>query len=104
MYCAICSKYLSEACENYHLSYLSKEHKVVLFEKQRYNAQCLNHSSEICELYCEQFDVLICATCASSEKQNGHKFIDLIKIIDSKKENIQKDLQEVEKSIYSKYN
>lgn len=42
MHCAICSKYLSGACENDHLSYLSKEQKVVSFEKRRYNTSVKN--------------------------------------------------------------
>ncbi|XP_052678543.1 tripartite motif-containing protein 3-like [Crassostrea angulata] len=103
VYCAICEKYLCKACEGSHISDLSKEHKVVPFEKRGSTLKCPKHSLKICEQYCEHCDIPICTTCASSKKHQSHKFIEITKKIDRSKEIIQKDLQELEKSIYPKY-
>nr|XP_034305522.1 E3 ubiquitin-protein ligase TRIM36-like [Crassostrea gigas] len=103
MYCVICNKYLCKACEGDHISDLSKEHKVLPFEKRRYTPKCPKHPLKICEHYCEQCDIPICTTCASSKKHRSHKSIEITNKIDRSKEIIQKDLQELEKCIYPKY-
>ncbi|XP_052677137.1 tripartite motif-containing protein 2-like isoform X1 [Crassostrea angulata] len=103
MYCVICNKYLCKACEKDHISDQSKEHKVLPFKKRRYTPKCQKHPSKICEHYCEQCGIPICAACLFSEEHNDHQFIEIFKVMDNKKEIIQKNLQELEKTIYLKY-
>nr|XP_011455850.2 E3 ubiquitin-protein ligase TRIM71 [Crassostrea gigas] len=103
MYCDICHVHLCKACVGEHLSDESKEHKVVTFKKRGFAPECSKHSKKLCELYCEHCNIPICLECVSTGEHLGHKQVELLKSLEAKKEVLQRDLQELEKLIYPKY-
>ncbi|XP_052709474.1 E3 ubiquitin-protein ligase TRIM71-like [Crassostrea angulata] len=103
MHCDICHIHLCVACVGKHLLDESKEHKVVPFKKRGLNPKCSKHSTQLCELYCEHCDIPICVECVSSRKHLGHEQVGILKMLDTKKEALQRDLQELENAIYPKY-
>ncbi|XP_078341495.1 uncharacterized protein LOC144627709 [Crassostrea virginica] len=100
--CDICHIYLCKVCAGEHILDESTGHKVVPI-KQTLAAliypTCSNHSTENCQLYCEDFTIPACVQCVTSKDHKGHGFIDLIECVERKKEASQKDLQELKSSI-----
>lgn len=55
------------------------------------------------KLHCEKCDIPICTRCVYSEEHSEHKAEDIMKTFQGKKETLQSDIQELEKSIFCKY-
>lgn len=78
---------------------------MVPFEKQRSTpiySKCPNHSTEQCKIFCKLCDIPICLHCASG-KHLGHEAVSILKSFEAKKKVIQRDLTDLEKLIYPKY-
>lgn len=106
LHCALCNKSMCNVCVGEHLSDESKNHKVVSYKKREPTAiypECTTHSTENCELFCEQCHIPICVKCASSYEHKGHVFVAITQEIKSKRQSLEKDLKELEKFVYPKY-
>lgn len=103
LHCDICHIPLCKSCVGEHLSDESKEHKVVSFKDRGHNPKCLKHSKQLCDLYCEGCDIPICLECVSSGKHLGHKQTSISNKLETKKNELQKDLHELQNSIYPTY-
>eukprot|EP00105_Crassostrea_gigas_P039749 XP_019923897.1 PREDICTED: tripartite motif-containing protein 2 [Crassostrea gigas] len=103
LYCDICHIHLCVACVGKHILDESKEHKVVTLKNRGFIPECSKHSKKLCELYCEQCNTPICVQCVSSGEHIGHKQVEILKTLQSKKDSLQRDLDELEKLIYPKY-
>nr|XP_034317395.1 E3 ubiquitin-protein ligase TRIM71-like [Crassostrea gigas] len=106
MYCEVCHIHLCKDCVEKHLSDSSLVHNVVSLKQYLSTLnypKCRKHPTKQCELHCEQCDIPICIKCISSGTHLGHKQIDIFQNFEDKKEDLIKELQELEKSIYPKY-
>lgn len=101
--CDLCDIHLCKACVGEHLLDESKEHKVVPFKKRGTITKCKKHSSTCCDLYCDECDIPICFHCISSGEHEQHKKIEILESFESKNAVLQKDLEELEKSVFPNY-
>ena len=102
LYCQLCDINLCKTCAGDHLVDDTKEHRVVPI-KQKWNPRnplCQKHTTKHCEFHCKQCDKPICALCVLSGEHDQHKKID---IFERKIEKLEKELHELEHSIYPKY-
>lgn len=106
LYCDICHIHLCKACVGEHISDESKEHSVVSLKNRGSTTsypKCSIHKTKQCELHCIQCDIPICVQCVSSNKHLGHTQVDILEYLNTLKEALQRDLKELEKSIYPRY-
>ena len=106
MYCSVCHTHLCGDCVEKHFSDKSKVHNVVPLEQFLSTLnypKCPTHLTHQCELHCEHCDIPIIASCISSGKHVGHKQVDIFENFENKKEILKRALQELEKSIFPKY-
>ncbi|XP_078311106.1 uncharacterized protein LOC111136045 isoform X2 [Crassostrea virginica] len=106
MHCNVCHTHLCKDCVLIHFSDKSQAHNVVPIEQFLSTLsypKCSNHPTKQCELHCKQCDIPICSSCVSSKKHFGHEIVDIFEDFEAKKEILKNDLQEIEKSLFPKY-
>lgn len=64
---------------------------------------CQQHLSKLCEFYCEKCEIPICAVCVTSKYHQTHKLEYILESLERKKSVLQEGLQELENSIFPKY-
>lgn len=102
-HCYICENHLCKECEEKHLLDESKEHRFVLFKQRKYITLCQKHSSKKCDRFCEECYIPVCEQCISSREHSGHEFVDVVEKLESKKEVLKKDLQDLKERILPIY-
>nr|XP_022333184.1 uncharacterized protein LOC111130410 [Crassostrea virginica] len=102
-HCDICHIHLCEACVGKHISDKSKDHYIVPFKLRGITTKCTKHSKYICTKLCTTCNIPVCPLCVVSSKHELHKKEDILKLFETKRKLMQKDLQDLEKSIYPKY-
>lgn len=96
--CNLCHVTLCKECAGKHLLDETKDHRVLSI-KHRWsndNHECSKHSTRQYELFCEQCDLPICVQCASTDEHKGHEFGDLLRNLERKKKELQREKQELE--------
>ncbi|XP_078341868.1 uncharacterized protein LOC144627840 [Crassostrea virginica] len=101
-HCELCHKHLCEACVGKHLSDQSKEHYIVPFKLRGFSNKCTKHSIMETQ-FCIECNIPVCFVCIFSVEHEEHKTEDIVKLFETKIELMQKDLQDLEKSIYPNY-
>ncbi|XP_022317018.2 uncharacterized protein LOC111120519 [Crassostrea virginica] len=102
-HCDICHIHLCEACVGKHLSDQTKYHYIVPFKLRGITPKCTKHSTEVCTQVCTTCNIPVCPLCVASSEHEQHKKEDILKLFETKRKLMQKDLQDFEKSIYPKY-
>ena len=102
-HCELCHIHLCEACVGKHLSDQSKEHYIVPFKLRGSIPKCPVHSSKACTQHCTECNIQICSSCVASGQHKQHVKKDILKWFETKKKIMQRELQDLEKSIYPIY-
>ncbi|XP_078330988.1 uncharacterized protein LOC144624841 [Crassostrea virginica] len=102
-HCAICHIHLCEACIDKHFSDQSKDHYIVPFKLRGITPKCTKHSTEVCKQLCTTCNIPVCPLCVASGEHEQHENEDILTLFETKREIMQNDLKDLEKSIYPKY-
>ncbi|XP_052679937.1 uncharacterized protein LOC128160622 [Crassostrea angulata] len=97
-YCDFCHVNLCIPCIGKHISDGYDKHKIVPFQERRSTLiypKCETHQHKNCEFQCKDCNIFVCSSCTASEQHRGHIFEYVSNVYKTKKENIEKDAEEL---------
>nr|XP_034305817.1 uncharacterized protein LOC117682427 [Crassostrea gigas] len=106
-YCDFCHVNLCKPCIGEHITDGYDKHKIVPFQDRRSTLiypKCETHSHKNCKFQCKDCNsIFVCSSCMASEQHKGHNFVDVTEVYKTKKKNIKKDTEKIEKHISPTY-
>lgn len=87
-------------------SFPSLSHDIVAFKNRKIKLtflECAFHSGQYCETKCETCRTAVCTKCILSSAHQGHTKVELVKIVEAKKQDIKKEIEEYDCKIIPKY-
>ncbi|XP_078335489.1 uncharacterized protein LOC111100884 [Crassostrea virginica] len=106
-YCDFCHVNLCKPCIGEHISDDYSKHTIVPFQQRRSTLiypKCGTHPNENCKYQCEDCNIFLCTDCFASKPHNKeHQLSKLDEIFSKKKDQIQKDKQEIKEQILPVY-
>nr|XP_022324209.1 uncharacterized protein LOC111125044 [Crassostrea virginica] len=102
-HCDICHIHLCKACVGKHLSDQSRNHYILPFKLRGITPKCTKHFKEVCKQLCTTCNIPVCPLCVASHEHEKHKKEDILTWFEYKRAPMQNDLQDLEKSIYPRY-
>nr|XP_034305820.1 uncharacterized protein LOC117682428 [Crassostrea gigas] len=106
-YCDFCHVNLCKLCIGEHITDGYDKHKIVPFQDRRSTViypKCETHSHKNCKFQCKDCNnIFVCSSCMASEQHKGHNFVDVTEVYKTKKEDIKKDTEKIEKHISPTY-
>ncbi|XP_062601172.1 E3 ubiquitin-protein ligase TRIM45-like [Saccostrea cucullata] len=106
MYCDFCHVNLCKPCIGDHIADDYNKHQIVSFQQRKYTLiypKCATHQTKSCDLQCKECNFPVCSLCSASKQHEGHKYLVLAEIYDSKKNDIAKDTEELQNIISPTY-
>nr|XP_022297907.1 uncharacterized protein LOC111107160 [Crassostrea virginica] len=105
-FCDFCHVNLCRSCVGEHIADEYDKHKIVPYQQRKSTLiypKCKVHQNKRCDHLCKYCNISICSFCFASKQHNGHTIFEIIDIYNAKKENIQKDREEVASLISPTY-
>ncbi|XP_062606875.1 uncharacterized protein LOC134268635 [Saccostrea cucullata] len=106
MYCDFCHVNLCKPCIGEHIADDYSRHQIVPFQQRKSTLiypKCATHTTKPCDLQCKECDIPVCSYCSASKQHEGHKFLILEEVYNSKKNEIAKVTEKLQDIISPTY-